>query len=159
MTIHILKELSTTEWKHKEDILNDFAKDGIDIDERIFRKYIQENNHQYAIGESNYYIAHSNTNGYKIATEWKDIDESTKDSLKRGFTMISDAYKTRKQFARRRNERFDFDSIASFLKSEDIEGLDPYDQEILKTGYERALKEENKSEEQLNKFVDNLMYR
>ena len=93
---------SLNKWKKKKEILSELKSQGIVLNERKFRKYVEKNNNMYGDGVTDYYIAHSN-NGYKITFDWEEVELSIKDKRKRALTMLAECSKCERQFQRRNN--------------------------------------------------------
>ena len=98
--------LSLKKWKKKKEILSELKSQGIVINERKFRKYVEKNNQMYGDGVTDYYIAHSNK-GYKITFDWEEVELSIKDKRKRALTMLAECSKCERQFKRRNNLRME----------------------------------------------------
>ena len=98
--------LSLNKRKKKKEILSELKSQGIVLNERKFRKYVEKNNNMYGDGVTDYYIAHSN-NGYKITFDWDEVELSIKDKRKRALTMLAECSKCERQFQRRNNLRME----------------------------------------------------
>lgn len=98
--------LSLNKWKKKKEILSELKSQGIVLNERKFRKYVEKNNNMYGDGVTDYYIAHSN-NGYKITFDWEEVELSIKDKRKRALTMLAECSKCERQFQKRNNLRME----------------------------------------------------
>lgn len=99
MLERINEVLSLTNWKKKNDILEELRKD-FDISERQFRLYVEQNNRLFGQGKVDYYIAHS-SQGYKKTFNWEEMSKSIADNRKRAITMLVDCSKAEKAFQKR----------------------------------------------------------
>ena len=98
--------ISMNKWKKKKEILSELKSQGIVLNERKFRKYVENNNRMYGDGVSDYYIAHS-SKGYKITFDWEEVELSIKDKRKRALTMLAECSKCERQFQKRNNLRME----------------------------------------------------
>ena len=94
--------LSLSEWKKKRDILKEYKRLGIKMNERSFRKQVEINNRLYGEGQVDYYIAHSNL-GYIKTFDWNVIEKSIADKRKRALTMLAECSRAKAQYHRRNN--------------------------------------------------------
>ena len=76
-----------TYWRTKTDILKELKSKGVEINERSFRKFVENINKLYTNHEINEFIAHSNK-GYKVTTNYEEIKSSAFDHRKRGLDQL-----------------------------------------------------------------------
>lgn len=84
--------IDLTEWKTKKQINEELRVYSVQLNERTFRKNVEEHNDLYFAHEKPYFVAHS-ARGYKITTDTEEIRESLRDSLKRGLDQLSKYHK------------------------------------------------------------------
>lgn len=85
--------IDLTDWKTKKQInkeLNDNY--GVKLNEREFRKKVEEHNEMYFAHQNSFYVAHSNK-GYKMTQDAEEIRKSLRDSFKRGVDQLSKYHK------------------------------------------------------------------
>lgn len=90
------------DWQTKSEILSKMAKKGFYLDERTFRKRIENQNKCYMEHLSPYFIAHS-SKGYKKTTNREEIVLSAKDNRKRALNMLMKESKTLKALGENAN--------------------------------------------------------
>lgn len=76
-----------TYWRTKKDILKELKSKGVEMNERGFRKLVENINKLYSNHEIDKFIAHSNK-GYKVATNEEEIKLSAMDYRKRGLDQL-----------------------------------------------------------------------
>lgn len=91
-----------SEWKTKNEIIDEITLNGGYINERSFRNMVKEKNKDFIDGLSEYFIAHSDK-GYKITTDTDEIIKSIKDKEKRAFDMLVENARVRKRLNLRNN--------------------------------------------------------
>lgn len=74
-------------WKTKPEILKELKEQGIEMQERTFRKTVEITNKMYANHEIDKFIAHG-PKGYRVTTSEEDIRASAKDYRKRGLDQL-----------------------------------------------------------------------
>ena len=99
-----------TNWKKKKDILVEAAANGVTMDERGWRLYVEKHNMKYWNHEVDDYIVHSNK-GYKMTRDKKEIRESSQDSRKRGLNLLWKHSKTMKALGEVDNLRMDLEEL------------------------------------------------
>ena len=98
----MIMDYINNDWRTKADILNSLNKDGITMDERTFRKRVENQNKLYIEHLSPYFIAHS-SKGYKKTTNREEIVLSVKDNRKRALNMLMKESKTLKTLGENEN--------------------------------------------------------
>ena len=102
--IEILKYIDF-EWQTKKTILNKMKENGIVLDERTFRLYIEKINNEYINHSSDVFIVHS-SKGYKYALSEEEIIESITENYKRALNLLSKESKIKKALEENRNLKF-----------------------------------------------------
>jgi len=118
------------EWHTKDEILKEYGeiiglhrfgkKDENQF--RAFRKEKEEYNKKYFNHEVNQCLVHSNTKGYKLTNDPKEIIEMETDFIKRAKDMFYKAYHIKQ--ARIENNNYSFDDFMEEQKSPLIEATD-----------------------------------
>ena len=85
--------IDLTTWKTKKQINEELKVYSVQLNERTFRKNVEEHNQQYFAHQKEYFIAHHNGKGYKMTKDTEEIRESLRDSLKRGLDQLSKYHK------------------------------------------------------------------
>lgn len=75
------------EWKTKEVLLKELKDNGIEMNERVFRKSIKNNNALYYEDKADKFIAHSNK-GYIATTDENILIRCAKDFRKRAIDQL-----------------------------------------------------------------------
>lgn len=92
-----LENVDLREWQTQKQIRDQLSRRGMEVtDLRAFRKEVADNNRKWCMGNSGYYICHSNSKGYKVATAVDEIDRSIADLEKRSYAMLLSARKARR---------------------------------------------------------------
>lgn len=81
-----------TEWKTKKQIKNELKTYGITLNERCFRKQVENHNKLYALHRKDSFIVHGEK-GYKMTNDTEEIRKSLRDNLKRGLDQLSKYHK------------------------------------------------------------------
>ena len=97
-------------WKKKKDILVEAAANGVPMDERAWRLYVEKHNMRYWIHEEDEYIVHSNK-GYKLTSDKQEIRESIEDNKKRGLNLLWKHSQTMKALGEVDNLRMDLEEL------------------------------------------------
>lgn len=84
--------IDLTEWKTKKQINDELRVYSVQLNERTFRKNVENHNDLYFAHEKEFYVAHS-SKGYKLTQDTEEIRESLRDSLKRGIDQLSKYHK------------------------------------------------------------------
>lgn len=91
-----------TTWRTKTDILKELKSKGVEMNERGFRKLVENINKLYSNHEIDKFIAHSNK-GYKVATNEEEIKLSAMDYRKRGLDQLVKSSKIMKALGENSN--------------------------------------------------------
>lgn len=81
-----------TEWKTKKQIKNELKTYGITLNERCFRKQVENHNKLYASHQKDSFVVHGEK-GYKMTNDTEEIRRSLRDNLKRGLDQLSKYHK------------------------------------------------------------------
>ena len=84
--------IDLTEWKTKKQINKELRVYSVQLNERTFRKNVENHNELYFAHEKEFYVAHG-SKGYKMTKDTEEIRESLRDSLKRGLDQLSKYHK------------------------------------------------------------------
>ena len=84
--------IDLTEWKTKKQINEELRVYSVQLNERTFRRNVEEHNDLYFAHEKQFYVAHS-SKGYKLTKDTEEIRKSLRDSLKRGIDQLSKYHK------------------------------------------------------------------
>ena len=99
-----------TEWKTKKKIIKEIEENGMTVDERAWRKYVENHNKKYWDHEEEQFIVHS-SKGYKLTSDKKEIIESIQDSRKRGINLLWKSSKTMKALGEVDNIRMELEEM------------------------------------------------
>lgn len=83
-------------WRKKDDVLEYLYYLGIRMNEREFRRYVANFNENYYSGETELFIAHSNSKGYILTTDKDIINLSLNDDYKRAMKLLRRYWKCKK---------------------------------------------------------------
>lgn len=83
----LIEYVNLNEWTTKQDILDCLKKQGYEVTERKWRKYVERYNKDYCNGINDSYIVHSN-HGYKLTKDSREIEQSLNDLRKRALNML-----------------------------------------------------------------------
>lgn len=92
----MLEYVDLTNWKTKKEIIKDLFMQNFLVDERTLRKEIKKHNQAFYNHETNEFIVHSNTKGYKLTTDVEEIKESIKDNRKRALNLLYEESRIKK---------------------------------------------------------------
>lgn len=84
--------INLKEWKTKKQINEELRVYSVQLNERTFRKNVENHNELYFAHEKEFYVAHG-SKGYKTTKDTEEIRESLRDSLKRGLDQLSKYHK------------------------------------------------------------------
>ena len=93
------------DWKTKEQILKELKKDGLSLDERKFRKIVEQHNEIYMQHFTDKFIAHG-PKGYKVTTDEKEIKMSAGDYMARAVDQFTKYHKIKKALGENANFNF-----------------------------------------------------
>ena len=85
------------EWRTKAEILSFLNEQGIQMDERKFRKFVEIYDKDYCDEVVDTYIAHSNK-GYIITADKDIIRKSMEDDLKRAYKLLKRGTRVMRRF-------------------------------------------------------------
>lgn len=98
----IFELIDITNWKKKNEILEELKLKDIFIDERTLRSKIKENNQRYMEHLTDTFIAHSEK-GYKATKDKNEILKSIEDNHKRALNMLFEESKIKKAMGEKNN--------------------------------------------------------
>lgn len=102
--------IDLSKWKKQKDIILELHREyGINISSREWRIQVEKWNRRFANGEVDFYIAHSNTKGFKATTNYQEALISINDYKKRAFNMLAKARDCDKAFGNLHNFQIDFE--------------------------------------------------
>lgn len=84
--------IDLTTWKTKKQINEELRVYSVQLNERTFRKNVENHNELYFAHEKEFYVAHG-SKGYKMTKDTEEIRNSLRDSLKRGIDQLSKYHK------------------------------------------------------------------
>lgn len=106
----MLNLIDLTEWKTKRVILAELKQNGVTVDERTWRTYVENYNMKYWEHEHDNYIVHS-SKGYKLTDSAEDIRKSIEDGKKRGLNLLWKYSRTMKALGQKDNIRIDLEEL------------------------------------------------
>ena len=89
--------IDLSQWKKKKEILQQLKAQGSPMNERAFRRAIQNHNNLFSAGLVDSYIVHDNRRGYKESRDYNEIMRSLRDKRRRANTMLKEARKAEMQ--------------------------------------------------------------
>lgn len=98
------------DWTTKKEIIARAYDDGITLNERVWRKYVENHNKKFWSHEEDQFIAHSGK-GYKLTSDKDEIVASIKDSKKRALNLLWKHSQTMKALGRVDNLRYDLEEL------------------------------------------------
>ena len=102
--------IDLSEWKKKKEIIEEAEAKGITIDERAWRKYVENYNKKYIAHEQVDFIVHSNK-GYKLTSDKQEIIKSLKDNRKRSLNMLWKESQALRAMGEKDNLRMDLEEL------------------------------------------------
>ena len=102
----IFEMIDLSDWKTKKQILKELKSNGVFLNERIFRKTVENYNKLYFEHQVDFYMCHSHK-GYKLTNNEDEIRATAKDFRKRGIDQIVKASKTLKALNENANFRLE----------------------------------------------------
>lgn len=107
----MIELLDLTKWKKQKDIILELHREyGINITSRGWRTQVEKWNKRFTNHEVDYYIAHSNSKGFKATRNYQEALISINDYKKRAFNMLKKASESSKAFGVKDNFKFDFET-------------------------------------------------
>lgn len=106
----ITELIDLSDWKTKKQILQELKEHEIDMDERAWRKFVEQFNKRYCNDLSDEYIVHG-TNGYKLTKDRKEIAASCQDLRKRALNMLKKVSRTNKSMAEKQQLKLDLQDL------------------------------------------------
>ena len=107
----IIECVDLSNWKKQKEILYELHREwGINITSRTWRIQVNKWNKKFTNGEVDYYIAHSNSKGFKATKDYKEAKIAVNDYLKRAYNMIKKAKDCERAFQQRKNYQIDFET-------------------------------------------------
>lgn len=106
----MIELIDLSDWKTKKEIINEYAKKGIDIDERKWRVLVEQHNKAYCMDLEETYIVHGKK-GYKITKNRDEIIKSVDDLKKRGLNMLWKHSQGMRALGEKPNLKFDLEEM------------------------------------------------
>lgn len=100
----------SNEWKTKKEIIAKAKGDGLKIDEREWRKFVERHNKLYWAHDVDEFIVHGRK-GYKLTSDKDEINASIQDSKKRALNLLWKYSQTRKALGEVDNIKFDLEEL------------------------------------------------
>ena len=94
------------DWSTKKEIIARALNDGINLHERVWRKFVEDYNKLYWRHEVDTFIVHS-SKGYKLTSDKEEIKASIQDGKKRALNLLWKYSQTRKAMGEADNIMFD----------------------------------------------------
>lgn len=86
----IFEMIELTDWKTKKEILKELRSNGVYIDERCFRKIVENYNKLFCEHKVDNYVVHS-AKGYKLTNDKDEIIQTASDFRKRAINQFNKA--------------------------------------------------------------------
>lgn len=106
----MLNLIDLTEWKNKKTILNEYKAQEIKMDERTFRKMVENHNKRYFSHSESDFIAHGRK-GYLRTKDAEIIRKSIEDGKKRALNLLWKYSQTKKALGEKDNLRLDLERM------------------------------------------------
>lgn len=88
----MIDKIDLTNWKKQKDIILELHREyGINISSREWRMQVEKHNLKFANGETDFYITHSNSMGYKATRNYQEAKIGRNDYIKRAINMLRKA--------------------------------------------------------------------
>lgn len=108
----MIELIDLSDWKKMRDIRLELHREyGINLsrDGREFRFAKEKWNKEFSNGNKPYYIAHSNSKGYKAVTDISEAEEGFADLISRSRKMENEVRGAVKGFQLLKNQKFNFE--------------------------------------------------
>jgi hypothetical protein len=99
-----------SEWTTKKEVIARALNDGINLHERVWRKFVEDYNKLYWRHEVDTFIVHGRK-GYKLTSDKDEIFASIKDSKKRALNLLWKHSQTMKALGRVDNVKMDLEEL------------------------------------------------
>lgn len=108
----IFELIELFDWKKKHEILKELKANGVYLNERSFRKIVENHNKLFCEHKVDYYIVHSGK-GYKLTQNREEIVDTAKDFRKRAVNQFNKARDVIK--AMNENDNYNFEIVDGYL--------------------------------------------
>lgn len=106
----MIELINLSDWKKQKDIILELHREyGININSRKWRTAVEKWNKRFANGEVEYYITHSNSQGFKATKSYEEAKIGRNDYIKRAVNMLNKAKECDKAFQVKNNYQIDFE--------------------------------------------------
>lgn len=105
----MLEIIDLSEWKKKEQILEEYKELGIGMKERTFRKLVEMNNKCYYDHTTEWFVAHGNK-GYIKTKDPEIIKKSISDGKKRAIALLKIYRDTKKALGENDNLKLELEN-------------------------------------------------
>ena len=106
----MLRLVNLTEWKTKKVILNELKEQDIKVDERMFRKMVENHNKRFFSHSEECFIAHGRK-GYLMTKDPDIILKSIEDGKKRALNLLWKYSRTKRALGEKDNLRFELERL------------------------------------------------
>ena len=108
----IFELINMFDWKKKHEILKELKENGVYLNERTFRKTVENHNKLFCEHKVDYYIVHS-AKGYKLTQDREEIVNTAIDFRKRAINQFNKARDVIK--AMNENDNYNFEIKDGYL--------------------------------------------
>lgn len=106
----MIELVDLSNWKKQGDVLIELHREyGINLTSREWRNQVEKWNRKFTKGEVDYYITHSNRNGYKATKDYHEAQIGRNDYIKRACNMLKKARDCDRAFKVQNNLKFDLE--------------------------------------------------
>lgn len=106
----MLEYINLRDWKTKKEIIAELKEQGVKMDERKWRLFVEKNNKAYCNEETDFYIVHGKK-GYKATTNEDEIIESINDLHSRALNMLWKQSQAKKALGIKDNLKIDLERM------------------------------------------------
>lgn len=106
----MLEYISLNDWKTKTKIITELKEQGVKINERTWRLFVERNNKAYCNEETEFYIVHGKK-GYKATKNEDEIIASINDLHSRALNMLWKQSQAKKALGIKDNLKIDLERM------------------------------------------------
>lgn len=106
----MLSLIKLDEWKTKKEILKEYKDLDVQMDERAFRKLVENHNKRFFSHSENTFVAHGRK-GYLMTKDAEIIRKSIEDGKKRALNLLWKYSRTKKALGEKDNLRFELERM------------------------------------------------
>lgn len=106
----MLNLIDITDWKTKKEILDDYKALDVKMDERAFRKLVENHNKRFFNHSEDTFIAHGRK-GYLMTKDAEIIRNSIEDGKKRALNLLWKYSRTKKALGENNNLKFELERM------------------------------------------------